>query len=123
MQVQDITHTNQLNWQLETHCFGACAVAAKQIVNGETVKFDIFRRSKEESTRLTYVKSIYVGLYEIDGSQALRVSHCTDLDAHKTHSLIASWSKQATDPVFISARLAVHLMREGSDWFINAQIQ
>ena len=123
MQVQGITHTHQLNWQFDTHSFGACAKAATDITAGQTVKFDVFTRSKDDSTKLHYVNSFYFGLMDIDGTPALRVSHCTNLDAHETHSLIASWNTEANNPVYISARLTMFLMREGTDWFINPQFR
>lgn len=123
MLTTQITSTRQLNWDFNTHCFGACANAAKDIVNGNTVKFDVFTRpNKEDSTELKYKTGFYFGIMDIGGKPALRVSHCTDLDAHQSHSLIASWNNAANDPVFIAVRLAMFLSHEGSDWFINPKI-
>lgn len=124
LKIEEITSTRQANFKFENHCFGACAVAAKEIANGQTVKFDVFTRpNKNDSCEMRYKTSFYFGLYNIDEKPALRVSHCTNLDAPSTHSLIASWYDCANDPIFISARLTMFLMREGSDWFINTEIQ
>jgi hypothetical protein len=120
MTTQQITSTRQINFAFDTHCFGACANAAKDIANGNTVKFDVFTRpNKEDSTELKYKSAFYFGIADIDGKPALMVSHCSDLDAHQSHSLIASWNDSANDPVFIAARLTLFLSREGSDWFIG----
>lgn len=121
MRVQDITNTNQLDWSFGSHCFGSCAIGAKEIVEGKIVKFDVFQRGAV-STLLSYVNTFYFGLVEIDGTPALRVNNSTNLDANGSHSLIPSWYKEANDPIYISARLTLFLMREGSDWFINNKI-
>lgn len=123
MTTQQITRTTQLDFKFNNHCFGACGYAAIDIAKGDTVKFDVFKRNPLVSTELEYKSTWYFGLFDIDGKPALRVSNTPDLDASGTHSLIASWNDEANNPVFISARLVLFLMREGSDWFINSTPQ
>ncbi len=120
MKIQEITSTGQMNFSFENHSFGAAAIAAKRIVNGEIVGFNVFERpNKNDSMELRYKTRFYFGLYEIDGTPAFRVSNCKDLDASGSHSLIASWNDAANDVVFIAARLSLFLTREGSDYFIE----
>ena len=115
---EHITHTQQLNWNYYTHCYGACATAAKKILNGDIVRFYVYNRDdKNDSTKLKYKGCFYFGLSEIEGNKALRVNSIPDIQGQNSHSLIPSWYDEANDPVFISARLVLFLMREGSDWF------
>lgn len=117
------TSTGQFDFKFNNHCFGGCAFAAVKIANGDTVKFDVFKRlNKEDCRELTYQTSFYFGLLVIEGTPAFRVSPNTDLEAPQSHSLIASWNNEANNPIYIAARLTLFLTREGSDWFLDDNI-
>lgn len=118
-------------FRFETHGIGAAGYAAKRIAQGETVSFDIWNRIKDDNDFLTikreFVKRVYIGLSKLDDEPegrdtALRVSHCSDLQAHQTHSLIASWQGNdiTGDPVFIAAEIVSYMMANKYDnYFIN----
>lgn len=120
MNTQQFTNTRQFNWQFTNHCYGAAAIAAKRIAEGETIYFDVFiRPNKNDSTEMKFKQRFYFGIVNIGDKPALRVSHSKDLMDHSTHSLIPSWNEQAIDSATIAARLTLFLAREGADWFIQ----
>lgn len=123
MSVKERTDTAQMNFGSHQQGVGAVALAAKRIAKGETIYFDVFTRpNMPDNFRIIKHKGrFYFGVLKLlpERKNALRVSHCEDLDAFGTESLIATWQAGAKDPVFIAARITQFLMREGSDWFIQ----
>lgn len=117
------------DFRRESHGPGAVAIAAKLISEGKTVSFDCYKRVKDDNAFLTikreYVDTFYFGIMDlkegIEGrSIAVRISHCSDLDAVNSHSLIPSWTPReiTSDPVHIAAELMLFLSRH-DDVFIN----
>ncbi len=122
-------------FRYEKHGAGAAGYAAKRIANGEIVSFDIWQRILDDSQFLTvrreFVKKVFIGLCELDGEPegknvALRVSHIPDMEAHQSHSLIASWNGVdiAKDAVFIAAEIVSFMGCQGTNgrsvnYFIN----
>ena len=73
MKIQEITSIGQMNFSFENHSFGAAAIAAKRIVNGEIVGFNVFERpNKNDSRELRYKTRFYFGLYGIDGTPEIK---------------------------------------------------
>ncbi len=127
MKTKQITDVNQLDFSFENQGFGAVAIAAKKIADGEIVSFDVFdRKNKANSKEVTYINTFYFGIFDLgkpDGF-AFRVSENQNLDIIGSHSIIPSWyGNIVKDPVFIAARLQLYLMGEGSDFFINTFLQ
>lgn len=115
-------YTSQFNWKFETHGSGAIMVATKQILEGKTVSFDCFKRG-ETSTDMIFQKTEFIGIaHDEDDGDMLRVSHCNDLFAHSTHSIIASWYGELVhNEALIAATIAMYL-RCYSDFFLNETV-
>ena len=127
MKLKDRTDTHQFDWSFYTHDAGAATAAAKDIVNGKTIKFALFDRDKNDSTHMIYKGHCYIGLvdfsHEGEGAGlALRYSSGNDLQAGGSHSLIASWNPDAGDVVLIAATIAIRLRFEATDFFIDNEI-
>jgi hypothetical protein len=130
--MKDRTDTHSFDWQFETHDTGAAVVAAvvaaKELVKGykagRKIKFAIFDRDKNCSTRMIYKHSCYIGLVESEPNNEgyglmLRTSDSADLEAGGSHSIIPSWNPGAGDPVLIAASIVRFLTFKGTDFFIE----
>lgn len=118
--VLDTISTRSIDWSIENHGYEAVAIAAKKIASGETVKFECYnRRNKDDITEMTFEATIFFGIAEINGHNAVRISKTKDLLESQTHSLIPSYNKYVSDPVFIAASLMGYLRTQYVDFFLK----
>lgn len=111
-------YTQQFDWTFESHGSGCMIPAVDRILNGKVVAFDCYNRG-ESSTDMLFQKRIFIGIInDEDDGNMLRVSHCNDLLAHSTHSIIPSWyGELVSNPVLIAASI-VNFLRAYSDYFL-----
>ena len=126
MKLKDRTDTHQFDWSFYTHDAGAATAAAKEIVNGKTIKFALFDRDKNDSTHMIYKGHCFIGLSELGNDKenrclALRYSTGLKLEEAGSHSLIPSWNQDAGDVVLIAATIARRLSFEATDFFIDTE--
>ena len=124
MKLKDRTDTHQFDWSFYTHDAGAATAAAKEIVNGKTIKFALFDRDKNDSTHMIYKGHCFIGLSELGNDKenrglALRYSTGLKLEEAGSHSLIPSWNQDAGDVVLIAATIARRLSFDATDFFID----
>ena len=115
--------TNQKDFSF--FCQGAGAVGKASTLIAEagyeySVLFECYERSKEDSTQLILKATHYIGLANLDGQAALRVSYTRDLEGLGSHSILASWHPFdiVTDKAYIAAEIACFLGRQYSDFFL-----
>lgn len=110
--------TRDFDWSFDTHGAGAIVKAVDQILSGAAVSFDCFT-SGEESTDLIFEKTEFIGIGKDEDGAALRVSHCKDLYAHNSHSIIPTWyGDRVINPVLIAATIATYF-KNYRTFFIN----
>lgn len=102
----------------DRHGRKAVVESVKRILAGEVVKFNSYERELNNSAKLIHCETVYIGLSKIEGEKALRKSHCEDLEAHLSHSLIPSWEPEnAIDPIHIGVAIVEYF--NGKDIFTN----
>ena len=113
-------------------CFrsGAAAIAAKLIAQGKIISFDMWERVEISFANCVrhYKGTVFIGLTKLEDENpgrniAVRVSHNKDMQAHQSHSLIASWygNEIATDPVHIASAIVSYMAAHKADnYFLNA---
>ena len=114
-------YCSQFNWKHENQGAGAIAKATEQILNGQTVAFDCYKRG-ETSTDMIFQVRHWIGQRIIEDGLCLRTNTNNDTDTSGSHSLIATWygNKIVTDPATIAATIAI-FFKPYTDFFLVEQ--